>query len=421
MVIQANWVALYCLERSNFSSRMRILQLVQKPQRRGAEVFAFHLSRELRRREHHVRTVYLYPYNSQQAGLPAESTDIHLRGKEQSILEFFPGFHFRLLRDLQKVITEFQPDIVQANGSRTVKYGAFAARFVAQRHWAFVYRNIGNPGDWLTGYARKFLYKTMIMSRVDGVVGVSRATLRAVVDFYGLRIPFINIPRGIDTTALVPSIPASVLRQQHDTPVNAPLVLFAGSLTREKRVDRFLRIIQRIGNELRPFHAWIAGDGPIRAEAERLAVEMGLKDTVHFLGIQSDMASLIHACDLLLLTSDTEGIPGVVLEAGFVGIPCVATSVGGVPECVVDNETGMLVDREDEQRFVDKALDLLNNPVKCKEMGASAKKFVAENFEIGNIASRYLDFYAQVLERSQKRSAFSSRKNESPEEAKLKL
>ena len=82
------------------------------------------------------------------------------------------------------------------------------------------------------------------------------------------------------------------------------------------------------------------------------------------------------------LTSDTEGIPGVILEAGLMGLPVVATRVGGVPECVLANETGILIDTDDEEGLAEAVLMLLKNPLKRKEMGKRAERWISENFTI---------------------------------------
>ena len=142
---------------------------------------------------------------------------------------------------------------------------------------------------------------------------------------------------------------------------------------------------------------WLVGDGPQRGELVALAASLGLDDAVHFAGVQYDVAGYMQAADLLLLTSDTEGIPAVVLEAGLHGLPVVATRVGGVPECVLDGETGLLVDADDEAGLANVALSLLQDPARRQMMGRRAREWVTENFAMDKIARQYVAFYTQVM------------------------
>jgi hypothetical protein len=133
-----------------------IVQVVTRPQRRGAELFSFQLSEQLRRLGHRVRIVYLY--RQDRDPLPLGSDDIELAGCGEARAELLPGFQVPLLRRLVAEIGAFAPDVVQANGSRSVKYVALATLFDRRRRWKAVYRNIGDPerwsgasGDWRIG------------------------------------------------------------------------------------------------------------------------------------------------------------------------------------------------------------------------------------------------------------------------------
>lgn len=374
---------------------MRILQVVQKPQRRGAEIFAFQLSQELRRQGHETRIVYLYPHN-ETCGLPLEHGDCMLNGKPNHPFEKIPGINPFLLRRLLHAINEFKPEVVQVNGARTVKYGAFASYSCRDASWALIYRNIGNPGDWLHGWHYRIFYQKLVMPRLHGVVGVSRKTLQAVKEFYGLSIPMKNIPRAVDPASLLPAASRDALRRQTKTPSDAPVLIFIGSLTPEKRLDRLLRLAQQVRLQMPKLHLWLIGSGPLESTLRQQAHSLGIAESVRFLGAQNNVADFLNAADLLVLTSDTEGIPGVILEAGLLGLSVVATRVGGVPECVLDGETGVLVDRQDEQRLAVVVCDLLHDSARRHELGAKAKSWVGANFTIDKIANEYVDFYQQV-------------------------
>jgi glycosyltransferase involved in cell wall biosynthesis len=375
---------------------VKILHLIQKPQRRGAEVFAFQLSKELRQEGHKVRIAYLYPYSGPGA-LPLCTGDCVLRGEENHPLETVPGFHPALLGHVREVIEAFQPDVVQANGGRTVKYGALARRLERRRQWVLVYRNIGHPKDWMQGWHRRMFYRLFVMPQMDGVAGVSRVTLQAVVEFHGLQVPAVHIPVGINPEALVPSRARAEVRREIGTPLEGLVVVSVGSLTSEKRGDRMLRVMRWVVDEMPETHLWLVGDGPMRQSLEQQAQGHGLSAHVHFLGVQQEVASFLNAADLFLLTSDTEGIPAAVLEAGWLELPVVATRVGGLPECVQDGATGILVDPDDEAGLTQATVNLLREPDLRERMGEAARQRVGSRYTMQVVTQQYLDFYRHVL------------------------
>jgi glycosyltransferase involved in cell wall biosynthesis len=377
---------------------MRILQIVQKPQRRGAEVFAYQQSAAMRALGHTVQTAYLYDYPGEKA-LELLSGDSSLNGDETHWQERLPGVNFRLLLKLRRIVTAFQPDVVQVNGARTVKYGAFTRMTCPQRSWVLIYRNIGSPLDWVRSRQLRLFYRRFVMPQLDGVVGVSAQTLSSVKSFYNLKVPLQCILNGIQIDDQA-KLSRSQLRRRMQTPDDAAVLLFVGSLSPEKRIDRLLRVAQDVRREVLNLYVWIVGDGPQRRVLQAQAEASGLAGCVRFAGVQEDVTSFMAAAEVFLLTSDTEGIPAVILEAGAQGLPVVATRVGGVPECIVENNTGLLVEREDESAFECAVRDLLRHPHHRLAMGRQAKSWVRANFAIETIAAQYLAFYEQVILRT---------------------
>jgi len=386
------------------SGEMRVLQLVQKPQRRGAEVFAFQLSAWLRTRGHDVRTVYLYPYEGD-GPLALMSGDGVLMGRERSVLERALGVHPGLLLRLRSELSAFRPTIVQVNGARTIKYGAGLARLDPRRTWALVYRNIDSPAFWVRGWLRENFYRRMVIPQVDGVVGVSETTLQEVRQFYRLRAPSIFVPNGVDLEALRPRLTREAARYQCHTPLSATVLLFAGSISRQKRPDRFLRVVAQVCRSRKDVFGWLLGDGPDREDCQRLATELGIADKVRFLGYQDEVASFVAAGDVYVSTSDTEGIPAVVIESGYLGLPTVAFRIGGMHECVKDGATGTLVRSGDEAALVAALRSLIDSPALIEKMGAEARRWTSSRFSIGTVGRQYEAFYRQLLENTRQSSA----------------
>ena len=378
---------------------MRILQIAQKPQRRGAEVFCFELSAALRERSNTVRVVYLYRHGGDRP-LPLHHDDRQLAGRERHPLERLPGLRPSLLNAVREQIADFAPDIVQVNGSRSVKYGTMARRLAGRdAPWRLVYRNIGDPKLWNRRRLQIALYRRLFMTQVDGVISVSQASLDNAVDLYGFDgVPREVIPGGIDVEQLRPRQARSDTRQQLTTPADAVVVVAVGGIVPEKRPDRLLRAFaaarQQAGVNL---VLWFVGDGVLRPEMQALAASLGVAEAVRFAGYQEDVASFLAAADVFALASDTEGTPAVVLEAGYLRLPVVATAVGGIPECIKDGETGLLAAREDEAAFADHLRRLATGAELRRTMGAAAHDWVDGRFTLDVVAQRYEAFYQRVL------------------------
>lgn len=367
---------------------------MQKFQRRGAEIFATELASELGARGHETAVIGLY------------RSDVHSMTRENGIdccldadadarSERLLGINPLLLRKFKAVIDKFAPDVVQVNGARTIKYGA-AVRAIRAGTWTLVYRNIDSPLYWNRRFLRRQAYRSLVMPLVDAVVGVSRTTLAEARAVYALRVPCRAIPRAVDSGFLeaAPSREDSrlVLQIGHDTPT----LLFIGHLSTQKRPDRFLEVVRAVAAREPRVCALIVGDGPMRDELAEHAKRLGLGESVRLVGRQEDVRPYIAACDVLVLTSDSEGIPGVILEAGFIGRPVVCADVGGVFEAVQDGLTGVLVEPGHIEAYAGEIVGLLSSPDRRLRMGANARAWVKSRFTMRQVADAYEAFYSDV-------------------------
>lgn len=175
-------------------------------------------------------------------------------------------------------------------------------------------------------------------------------------------------------------------------------ILFVGRLTPEKRPDRFLRVVSEVikRHPRQPIRAKVAGNGPLRPRLMVLAQELGLgPDQLEFLGEQRRMDEVYGSADLLLLTSDSEGTPNVILEAMAHGIPVAATRVGGVADIV--GEAGLTVERDDEDGLTAAALRLTSDPGLRESMGRKGAGYVADFHSLGALRDGLIDVYMRVL------------------------
>lgn len=177
-------------------------------------------------------------------------------------------------------------------------------------------------------------------------------------------------------------------------------ILFAARLTEQKRPDRFLQALQKIV-ESRPdldFRGIIVGDGPLRPRLEELADSLCLRPKyLEFLGELADLKPAYEKSDLVVLTSDWEGTPNVLLEAMGRGLPIVATNVGGVPELVRNGENGLLVETDDANSVASSIITLIENPQLRTSMGAFGRQVALEKHSPRRLAERLIAVYEKTL------------------------
>ena len=149
-------------------------------------------------------------------------------------------------------------------------------------------------------------------------------------------------------------------------------------------------------------HPWqldLIGDGPLMGEMEALSASLGLGGRVHFLGQRSDVDRILSEAQVSLLVTNWEGFPLSILEAMRAGLPVVASSVGGVGESVVNEETGYLVPRGDVAALKERIARLLSDPELRVRMGAGGRNRFQRAFTLAHSVNRTLDVYRSVVSR----------------------
>ncbi len=142
----------------------------------------------------------------------------------------------------------------------------------------------------------------------------------------------------------------------------------------------------------------LVGDGPLRPELENEASSLGLGASAIFLGDRQDMPAVLASLDVAVLTSDSESLSNVILEAMAAGLPVVAYSVGGNSE-LVNDQRGALVAAGNETDFANAIQSLLSDAHLREHQGNNARRFVEENFSLDRVRRRYEDLYRTLLEK----------------------
>jgi glycosyltransferase involved in cell wall biosynthesis len=189
---------------------------------------------------------------------------------------------------------------------------------------------------------------------------------------------------------------AADLRSELSVPPGRALLGLVGHLVVQKRPERALDVLADVLAGGRCAHLVLAGDGPLRPSLERAVEQRQLQEHVSFLGHRSDVEKVLGGLDLLLLTSQAEGIPGVVIEAVMTGCPVVTFPLGGVAEVVEDGVTGVVLPTTDTALMAQRVIELLDDPERRRRMSEEARKRTPE-FAAGKIARLYAEQLAELV------------------------
>jgi glycosyltransferase involved in cell wall biosynthesis len=206
------------------------------------------------------------------------------------------------------------------------------------------------------------------------------------------------IPNGVDmqafthTNQLAATLDASCGRK-----AGAPVVICVGRLVANKGQDYLIRAAKEVMARFPRTMFLLVGDGPTRSELGELVVQLGLDNHVKLLGERSDVPALLASADVFVLPSFWEGISLAVLEAMAAAKPVVATAVGGNPDVVKENETGLLVPVKDVKALTEAICYLLANPTLATQMGRQGAAQVTERFDFQKIARDTEHVYDELL------------------------
>lgn len=205
------------------------------------------------------------------------------------------------------------------------------------------------------------------------------------------------VHNGLDPARLTFDADAqrAALRARAGLSTSARVIGIVGRLAIEKDHSTFLRVLQRIRRIHPDVHGVVVGDGDCRRALEAEAQALALGDGVVFLGECPDACGLIAGCDAILLTSILEGFPNVLLEAVFLGVPAVATRVGGCPDVLSD--AGALFEPGDVETAARMLLDTLEAPIEAARRAEALRARALRQFTAARTAARWFEIYDQLL------------------------
>jgi len=216
------------------------------------------------------------------------------------------------------------------------------------------------------------------------------------------------IPNAVEP--LVPSVPREAKRNELGIADDEVVALLAADLRPVKNGELFVDAVSRARLRDPRLRAFIAGGGTDYDAVAAAAARSG--GAVEMLGPRGDIADLMNAADIACLSSRTEALPISLIEAMSLGKPIVATRVGGIPEIVADDETGVLVPPNDAESFAEALLRLAADPDLGRRLGDAGRVRHGERFHVAPMVSAYASVFTEVIERRPEGAASARRRSQ---------
>jgi glycosyltransferase involved in cell wall biosynthesis len=329
----------------------------------------------------------------------------HARAVEPVVLtalgrEISPLDDLGALARMVQLIHQLKPDVVHTHMAKAGTVGRLAARIcgvplVVHTYHGHVFHSYFSPA------------KTRVFLTIERALGLATNRIivvgdgqRAEIASYGVAPmrKLVTIRLGLELGQFLDAERTrGELRRELGIEADVPLVGIVARLVRIKAPEIFLQAAVKIRAALPKAQFVIIGDGERRQELETLTSTLRLNECVRFLGWRRDMVRVYADLDVVALTSLNEGSPVVLIEALASGRPVVSTAVGGVPEVVINGETGLTVPVSDVAALADAILTLLRDPILAKRLGAVGRQHVYPRYDSSRLVDDVKSLYLREL------------------------
>jgi glycosyltransferase involved in cell wall biosynthesis len=294
-----------------------------------------------------------------------------------------------LLPRLVRALERSQPDLVHVHSRRGADFYGGLAAALAGLPAVLTRRVDAAEPPWLA----RFKYRPY-----RAVIALSRAIERQVRAAGVAAERTLLIPSAVDTQRYRPDAAARErLLAAFGLRKDALVVGVVAQLIERKRHSWLLEMLSDLVRRFPQLTVVCFGRGPLEQRLRAEVAERGLAGHVVLAGFRSDLPELLPGLDLLSHPAEREGLGLAVLEAASAGVPVVACAVGGVPDVVVDGETGLLAPRDDARALRDAMATLLGSADERRRLGAAARRHVERRFDTARLVAEHFSLYTRLL------------------------
>lgn len=361
----------------------------------GSGVVATELGKELAQLGHEVHFIsYALPHR-----LTQFVENIFYHEVEVSNYPLFEHqlYSLALTSKMLEVIEYEQLDLLHVHYAIPHATSAFLAKQILNKNGSDIkiITTLHGTDITLVGLEPSFLPLVKLsIEASDGVTAVSRFLKEKTITNYHIDKDIEVIHNFIDAELYKPVCNKQF--KEHVAPNNEKIMIHTSNFRPVKRVSDTIRILEKVKKEI-PTKLILIGDGPDRSECERLTRELKLEKDVLFLGKQDGLEDLLSVADIFLMPSQSESFGLSALEAMSCGVPVISSSVGGLPELIVHNQTGYIAEFSDVDRMAKYALELLRNEKKINSFSKKSRQRAEKIFEKKLIVPKYIEYYEKIL------------------------
>ena len=302
------------------------------------------------------------------------------------------GAFFSSIKNLYVLVVQYKPSIIHCHGTRAAVWGRLVLILIRKSHRpCLVYTVHGfHAARTRTLKARITLLLEHFLNRwADSIVAVSPSDKKELIRHYGSG-KIRRIANGI-------SLLSKSSGENYSSQESGRLIV--GSIARLEFPKDFTTLIHAFKLVLKvnpKAELHIVGSGSLEGDIRKQIRECGLGRAVFLLGFQSDIASFLSRCDVIVLSSRWEGMPLVLLEAGMASRPVIGSNVPGICDSILDGETGFFFRFGDPQDLADKICNFSNVEC-CRVMGQNNYAYISKNFSEQTMLQKYADLYTDML------------------------
>lgn len=299
----------------------------------------------------------------------------------------------KAILELRGLLRRHRPAILQVNSSRDSWIGSIAARLVRPRPGIIRIRHISTPLNH--NLTTQVLYRRLLDMVV--VTGGER-TRRGLIERDGLAADRVAaFPIGLDVEYFRPAPAERDLRLELGLPKEQLLVGLISYLRTYKGHEYFIEAAGRIAGKREDVTFVIVGEGPEEGTIRRLIERSGLTARIRMLGFRPDLLNVFRSLDVFVIPSvEGDTIPQVLMQALAMGIPVVSTTVGSIPDVVIEGETGYVVPPRDGIALADRILPLLDDAGLRARLGANGRALVERSYSIDKMLDRMEEVYQRL-------------------------
>lgn len=360
-------------------------------------------------RGHEQKIIYLYEsfqakkYTEDQWIICPIDSAIYRVGKEKGMnvipYEFKSAMDFNLAKHLKKIVIEQQSDLIFIHSSQAHTIAVLSGVFFGLKIPMVFFRTLIKRvnANFLSG--SKYNYH-----RIKKIICISNAVYDALKPAIKNKERLIVLGEMVDLNKFPKTEKTGLLHKEFNIPSEYKLVGNVSAFVPVKDHITWINAVEiLVKREIKAKYILI-GIGPLEEEMKQLVIDKGLQNDIIFAGFRNDIPLIFPELDLLLFTSNNEATGGVILEAYACKVPSVAANAGGVPEVLIDGETGFLAQTANPIDFADKAESLLNDNELRNKFIENGYGFLSKNFNRDEVSKRMFKELDEVYQQSKKQS-----------------